>query len=106
MLTHIGAFADASAQILAGSGSDDGASNLAFLFLFSGFVFYGVVYFKYRNVDKRHGHESETASELHNVRAGDRYVRSLKGLSNAKMKGANNRAVGARGATWNPLSPS
>lgn len=85
------------AQVLADSGGGDDASGLAFVLLCSGFVFYGIVYLRYRNTDKRHGHESETEASMHDVRVEDRFTRSLKGVSHSRMKGANHRDVrGAR----------
>lgn len=83
--------------LAASSSSDDDGSNLGLLFLASGFVFYVLVYLSYRNVDKRHRHESETEAALHDVRAEDRFVKSMTGLSDRKMAGANNDDVrGAR----------
>lgn len=79
-------------QVLADTSSDD-SGNFAFLFLFAGPLFYAYVYFRYRNTRKRHKHEAETEGELVNVQAQDAFVRSLKGVSNSTMTGANNRAV-------------
>jgi cbb3-type cytochrome oxidase subunit 3 len=83
-------------QVLIASGSSDDGGNIGLVFLASGFIFYAVVYFMYRNVDKRHKHESETESALHNVEERDTFVKSMTGLSNREMAGANNRDV--RGA--------
>lgn len=81
-------------QVFASSSSSDGdLGDFAFVFLLSGFVFYGIIYLRYRNTDKRHKHESETEASLHNLRAGDQLIKSLTGLSNSKMRGANNGAV-------------
>lgn len=84
--------------VLASSGSSDSdGTGIAWLLLLAGPLFYGVMYLRYRNADKRHKHESETRATMHDVRGTDHLNRSLKGLSNSKMKGANNRAVrGAR----------
>lgn len=84
--------------VVASSGSSDGdGTGLAWLLLLAGPLFYGAMYLRYRNADKRHKHETETRASLHDVRAADHFSRSLKGLSNSTMKGANNRAVrGAR----------
>ncbi len=84
--------------VLASIGSGDGeGGSIGLLLLLSGFVFYGLMYLRYRNTDKRHRHESETRAEIHDVRALDQFHRSLKGVSNSRMRGANNREVrGAR----------
>lgn len=96
MILDLSVLATTATQVLAETSSDD-SGNFAFLFLFSGFVFYGIIYLKYRNTDKRHNHESETEASLHNLREDDRFHRSLKGVSNSKMRGANNHEV--RGAS-------
>lgn len=92
---HVNAITVAT-QVLASGSSGDDATNIAWLLLLAGPLFYGVMYLRYRNADKRHKHESETRASMHDVRAADHYNRSLKGLSESRMKGANNTAV--RGA--------
>ena len=66
------------------------------LLFLSGFVFYGFVYLRYRNTDKRHMHESETEATMLDVRGVDQHINTLKGLKNSKMEGANNHEVRAR----------
>ena len=93
----IAAWATTHGQILsAASSSEDDGGNIGLIFLLSGFVFYGVIYFKYRNVDKRHKHEVETEATLHNMQGYDQFVESRKGLSQPRLAGANNKDV--RGA--------
>lgn len=82
-------------QVLAAGSSDGDGTSIGWVFLLSGFLFYGLMYARYRNTDKRHRHESETRASLHDVRAIDEYRRSLKGVSNRRMKGANNDEVRA-----------
>ncbi len=82
--------------VTASSSSDDG-SGLALLLLLAGPVFYGLMFLRYRNTDKRHRHESETKATMHDVRATDEYHRSLKGVSHRRMKGANNDRTGGIG---------
>ncbi len=91
-------WATAHGQVLAASSSsEDEGGGLGLLFLASGFVFYAVIYLRYRNVDKRHRHESETEATLHNMVEHDQFVKSKKGLSQREMAGANNTDVrGAR----------
>lgn len=79
-------------QVLAGGSSDDDGS-IGWVFFLAGFVYYGFMYMRYRNSDKRHRHELETEATLANVQAADEYAGSLKGVSHAKMRGANNRHV-------------
>lgn len=64
-----------------------------FLFLLIGLIFFCVNYFRYRNTGERHHHETETPTEIFNLRKSDRLVKRLTGLSNSKMEGANNTNV-------------
>ena len=75
------------------NGDSDGGNGFAFLLLFSGVIFYAVIYFRYRNADKRHFHERETPAQLLNLRTQDTAVRRLTGLKSARMSGANNTRV-------------
>src|SRR5699024_219320 len=78
--------------ILAATSENDW-STAGLVFYLSGFIFFGVMYLRYRNSDKRFRHESRTRSELANMRARDDFVRSQKGLKNSSLHGANNRQV-------------
>ncbi|MDR2035974.1 MAG: hypothetical protein LBP91_04800 [Coriobacteriales bacterium] len=76
--------------------SDDGSGTalIALLVLMlSGFVFYGVMYTRYRNADKRHFHERETSASIANLQSADTFIKARKGLSNAKMHNANHTRV-------------
>lgn len=85
----------------ASSDSDGGGlRNFAFLFLLAGFVFYGLTYMRYRNVTKRHHHESETAAETRNIQADDSYAGSVTGVRNSRMSGANNNSVRGSRTSW------
>jgi len=97
MLT-LAALVTANDQVLAsGSSSDGDGGFVGLLFMLSGFIFYALMYFRYRNANKRHHHESETEATLLNLRERDDFVQSRKGLSNRTMSGANNHEVrGAR----------
>lgn len=88
--------------LLAASDSDSSFGAIGLIFLLSGFVFYGYVYFRYRNVAKRHHYETETEATKLNVQTVDEKIRTLTGLSNANMQGANNTAV--QGAGGMPFS--
>jgi hypothetical protein len=89
--------------VLAAGDSGDGDPRMFGLILFaSGFVFYGLVYLRYRNTDKRHHHESETEARILDVQAWDQFVELKKGVKNARMRGANNREV--RGARKDALA--
>lgn len=102
MIFNAGAYLADVANGFVSAASDDGdAGNLALLLLLSGFVFYGYVFLRYRNADKRHKHEQETEAEMHNVQVADHYIQTNKGLKSSRMSGANNTAV--RGSFNKPL---
>lgn len=63
------------------------------LFLFIGFIYFGVMYSKYRNQGARHHHETETKKKIFNLRKTDNFIRHEKGLSNSRMEGANNNKI-------------
>lgn len=63
------------------------------LFLLSGFVYFLVMYMRYRNSNARHHHEKETKTKMFNLRKLDNLIKRQKGLSNSRMTGANNTKV-------------
>lgn len=73
--------------------TDGEGSIFIFALLFAGFVFYGAMYYKYRNKGARHKHEAETNALIENVTGSDMKVQSMTRLSNARMIGANNTRV-------------
>ena len=88
-------------QMIVASGGDSSSGDprlLGLALFLSGFIFYGWVYLRYRNTDKRHNHESETEARMLDVRGTDQHIDTLTGVKNSKMKGANNHDVrGGRG---------
>lgn len=60
------------------------------LFLLSGFIYFFVMFTRYRNSNARHKYETETKTQLQNLRKVDDYVTRRTGLTNPRMKGANN----------------
>lgn len=79
--------------VLASSSSGDDGGGLGLVLFASGFVFYGVIFFKYRNVNKRHHHESETVATLHDMQEDDDFVEHRTGLRQSSLSGANNHEV-------------
>ncbi len=63
------------------------------LFLILGFVYFFMIYFRYRNSNARHKHEVETKRNIFNLRKTDNLIKHQKGLSNSTMSGANNNRV-------------
>ncbi|MBQ6860779.1 MAG: hypothetical protein IJO08_03955 [Clostridia bacterium] len=52
-----------------------------------------IIGLNYNNVVKIHHHESKTKKTISNPRKSDKFIKHLKGLSNARMQNANNRNV-------------
>ena len=71
--------------------SDD--ENWPWLFLLAGFVYFAIIYGRYRNKSARHSHETETKTNMTNLRKEDNFVKKEKGLSNSTMKNANNKRI-------------
>ena len=67
--------------------------DIRYAFLLLGFIFFGIMYFRYRNSAARHNHESETKTNMSSVVGSDVFVEHRRGLSNARMNGANNLEV-------------
>lgn len=63
------------------------------VFLLAGFIYFLVMYFRYRNSNARHYHEKETKRNIFNMIKEDNFVKHEKGLSNSSMIGANNKKV-------------
>lgn len=67
-----------------------------FLFLLLGFVYFFIMYNRYRNTGARHHHETETKTNMSNLVQRDDLVKRMTGLSNSTMDGANNKRVSGR----------
>lgn len=75
----------------------DGEDNWPFLFLLSGIIYFIVIYSKYRNRSARHNYETETKTNMSNLKKTDRFIQNKTRLTNSRMSGANNKQV--NGAT-------
>ena len=67
------------------------------IFLLSGFIYFFIIFGKYRNNDARHKHELETKKSISNLRKVDKLVGRRTGLSNSRISGANNTSVSGQG---------
>lgn len=63
------------------------------IFLLSGFIYFLVMYLRYRNSNARHHHETETKRRMFNLKKVDNFIKHKKGLSNSRIDGANNKKV-------------
>ena len=68
-------------------------NNWPWLFLLSGIIYFWVMYSKYRNSGARHYHETETKTNMTNLREYDNLVKRKTRLRNAVMEGANNTKI-------------
>ena len=88
--------------IVALSDSEDVGILMILLWLY-GFIYFGIMYGKYRNSNARHIHEKETKKKITGLRKVDKFIKSQKGLTNARMVGANNTRVGGSSLNGNLL---
>ena len=58
-----------------------------------GFIFYWIKMSKYRNMDKRHKHESDTKSTVNNLKKSDVLHEHRKGLSKSRIEGQNDSDI-------------
>jgi len=83
--------------ILASGPSTEDGSWFGLLFLLAGPLFYALIYLRYRNVDKRHRHATETEATMDNLRERNDYRRTRTGLKSKTMTGANSQDYGSSG---------
>lgn len=92
--------------VLASSSGDSGdLAWVPLLFLLSGPVFFMLMYTRYRNTDKRHTYERDTASGTAGLQQFDNPVDHVTGSRSARMPDANHEQLAGspnRGS-WNPL---
>ncbi len=63
------------------------------VFWLAGFIYFFVMYIKYRNSDARHHYETDTKTKIFNLRKADRLIKRETGLSNSKIVGVNNTKI-------------
>ena len=68
-------------------------SDYNWIFLLAGFVYFFIIYAKYRNTGARHTYETETKKQMLNIQKKDEFFKKRTGLSNSRISGANNRTV-------------
>ena len=71
----------------------DGGEWLALL---AGFIYFAVIYSKYRNAGERHTYEKETKAIVNNLKAKDEFHIARKGLSNSRIQGENGNKVNTK----------
>ncbi|MDR0499875.1 MAG: hypothetical protein LBG97_01320 [Coriobacteriales bacterium] len=83
--------------------SNDYSAYLPLLLCLSGFIYFAIIYFRYRNSDKRHMHEKETQTKVENATAYDNFVQHRKRLRNSSMAGANGGLIEGAQNVGNPM---
>lgn len=78
--------------------------DYSWLFLLSGFIYYFIMYSKYRNKSARHSHETETKRTINNLVKKDDFVKKRTGLSRPTIEGCNNNKVSGQGFGSNFLN--
>lgn len=63
------------------------------LFLLAGFIYFIIMFLRYRNSNARHTYETETKKQMSNLRKADNYIKRRTGLSSSMIEGANNKTV-------------
>jgi len=76
---------------------DEPEAMAALALLLSGFLYYSYYYMKYRNTRARFEHEKDAKSTISNVTRRDQLIKRLNGLSNSRMRDANNMDVNYSG---------
>ena len=73
-------------------------SDIGWLFIIAGIIYFLAMLARYRNAGARHTYEKETKREMTNIKQADDYIKARKGLSNPRMIGANNTSVNGANA--------
>ena len=92
-IIEIISFIVAMVLFMATAGGDDDDSYGFFILLLAGFIYYGVMYAKYRNQGARHVYEKETKKEIENMQRVDEFIKHEKGLDNSSMKNRNDNKL-------------
>lgn len=64
-----------------------------------GFIYFIVMYARYRNSGARHTYEKETKTNMTNVIKRDTFIKKRTGLSNSRIEGMNNMNVNGKNAS-------
>lgn len=83
---------------LAQTGDSDGGGSALLLLLgpAAGVGFYLLIFFRYRNTDKRHAYERETSAEVLDLRVHDQVVSRVTGVERSSIQGKNSSSPRTR----------
>jgi hypothetical protein len=92
------------AALLLSNDDSDTAALIPLLLCLAGFIYFAIMYARYRNSDKRHLHEQETPATILNLQQYDQLNKHLKRLRNSSMNDRNDHLLeGALNTSANPL---
>ena len=72
-------------------------SDYNWIFLLAGFIYFFVMFARYRNSNARHKYETETKTNMTNLRKIDNFIKTETGLTNSRINGANNTSISGQG---------
>lgn len=84
----------ATDSVVLASSSGDSDGGLVYLLLLgplAGVAFYSMTFMRYRNTDKRHEYEHETASEMRGVEGFEHKVDELHSTESKRISGDNSK---------------
>ncbi len=64
-----------------------------YIFLLSGFIYFIIMYARYRNSDARHNYEKETKTNMSNLRKVDKFITRREGLPNSRIRSIDNNHI-------------
>lgn len=67
--------------------------DYSWIFLFAGVIYFFIIYSKYRNASARHEYETDTKTQISNIRKIDDFIQHKQGLTDSKVINANNLDV-------------
>lgn len=67
--------------------------DYSWIFLFAGVIYFFIIYSKYRNASARHEYETDTKTQISNIRKIDDFIQHKQGLTDSKMINANSLDV-------------
>ncbi len=68
-------------------------SDYRWIFLIAGFLYFFIIYSKYRNQGARHTYETDTKTNVSNLKSVDKFITTRRGLTNHRINGCNNTTV-------------
>ncbi len=71
--------------------------DYSWAFLLAGFIYFFLMFARYRNSSARHKYETETKTNMTNLRKVDKFIKTETGLTSSRISGANNNTISGQG---------